>query len=146
MKALMLAVKSRLQTDSTLNYVRDCDIWITEDESLLPAAIKFPAIAIKDGPIKNEQKLCKNYVQDAAIKIIVYQQLLKTEEAITGTHGILDMASDVITSLIDNTLSISGIQNIFPIAESESGLFGDEEEMIQRKTITIIYRRHRTWS
>jgi hypothetical protein len=145
MKELVLAVKSRLQTDSNLSYVRDTDIWITEDESILPVHTKFPAIAIKDGAVRNEQMLTGNYLQHAQVRITVYQQVLKSEESIVGTHGVLDMAADVITSLIDNSLSLTGIQNVFPVAEDASQLFGDEEEMIQRKTIIMDYKRHKTW-
>ncbi len=146
MKTLLLAIKARLQSDSTLGYIRDTDIFITENESLIPDCIKFPAIGIKDGSERNTQKLTKNYIQDQQVKIIVYQQVLKSGESITGTHGVLDMASDVITSLIDNKLSISGIQNVFPTSSDPSELVGDEQEMIQRKTITFTYTRLRNWT
>ena len=104
MKALMTAIKSHLQDDSTLGYVRDTDIYITEDAALIPAATRFPAIAIKDGAIRNDQKLTKNYIQYAHIEITAYQRIVKPEESIMGTHGVLSMACDIITSLIDDRL------------------------------------------
>jgi len=52
----------------------------------------------------------------------------------------------VITSLIGNKLSESGAMNAFPVSEDASQFFGDEEELIQRKTITMQYEIHKTWS
>ncbi len=146
MKELMLAIKSHLRSDTNLSYVQDESIFITPDEDLIPESISLPAISLKDGQIKNDQKLCKNYIQYAQIKITVYQRILKQEESITGTHGVLDMASDVTTSLIDEKFSISGLQNVFPIGEGESQIMGRENEMMQMKTIVFQYTRHRTWT
>ncbi len=146
MEELMLAVKSYLRSDANLSYVQDESIFITPDEELIPESISLPAISLKDGQIKNDQKLCKNYIQYAQIKITVYQRILKQEESITGTHGVLDMASDVTTSLIDEKFSISGIQNVFPVGEGESQIMGRENEMMQMKTIVFQYTRHRTWA
>ncbi len=146
MKELMLAIKSHLRADVNLLYVQDESIFITPDEQLIPESVTLPAISLKDGSIKNNQKLCKNYIQDAIVKVTVYQRIFKQEESIVGTHGVLDMASDVITSLIDQKHSISGIQNVFPIGEGESQIMGRENEMMQMKTISLMYTRHRTWT
>ena len=146
MKELMLVIKSHLQDDITLSYIPDLSIFITPDEQLIPEQTSLPAISIKDGQIRNEQKLCKNYIQYAQIKVTVYQRILKQEESITGTHGVLDMAVDVTTSLIDEKFSISGLQNVFPIGEGESQIMGRENEMMQMKTIVFQYTRHRTWT
>ncbi len=146
MKTLLLAIKSHLQNDINLAYVPDLSIFITPDEMLIPEQTLLPAISIKDGQIKNEQKLCKNYIQYASVKVTVYQRILKQEESIVGTHGVLDMASDVITSLIDEKFSISGLQNVFPISEGESHIMGSENEMLQMKTVIFQYTRHKTWA
>jgi hypothetical protein len=145
MKELMLAIKSHLQGDSNLNYVQAMSIFITPDEGLIPNQVKLPAISIKDGSIKNEQKLCNNYLQSALVKVTVYQRILKPEESITGTHGVLEMATDVIASLIGKKLGLTGIQNVFPVGEGESQVMGRENEMIQMKVISFLYTRHRTW-
>ena len=145
MKELILAIKSHLRSDVNLSYVQDEAIFITPDEQLIPESVTLPAISLKDGSIKNEQKLCNNYLQYAQIKITVYQQILKQEDSITGTRGILDMAADVTTSLIDEKFSISGLMNVFPVGEGESQIMGRENEMMQMKTIVFEYRRHKTW-
>jgi hypothetical protein len=145
MKDLLLAIKSHLQGDSNLNYVQAMSIFITPDEGLIPNQVKLPAISIKDGPVKNEQEICNNYLQYATVKVTVYQRIFKPEEFIVGTHGVLEMAADVIASLIGNKLGLSGIENVFPIGEGESQVMGRENEMMQMKVISFLYTRHRVW-
>lgn len=145
MKSLLLAIKTQLQDDISLDYIPDLSIFITPDEALIPESVNFPAISIKDGLIRNEQKLCKNYIQYAQVRVTVYQRILKQEESIVGTHGVLEMAADVITSLIDKDLGLASIQNVFPIGEGESQIMGNENEMLQMKTVIIQYTRLRTW-
>ena len=145
MKELLKAIKTHLQADTDLSYVRDGDIYITSDENSIPAASMFPAIALKDGSVRNEQRLARNYLQDAEVRITVYQRIIKPEDSIIGTHGVLDMASDVIASLIDQKLNLPCIQNAFPITEDPSQTIKDKEEMIQKKTITFSYTRHKSW-
>ncbi|MEW6378070.1 MAG: hypothetical protein AB1611_00530 [bacterium] len=145
MKELLKAIKTHLQADDTLSYVRDGDISIISDENSIPAAGNFPAIVIKDGPIRNEQMLARNYLQHAEVRITVYQRILKPEESVMGTHGVLAVANDVVTSLIDQKLNLPGVQNVFPVSEDPSQLYGDKEEMIQKKTITFVFTRHRSW-
>ncbi len=146
MKTLMLAIKAHLQNDTTLAYIPDLSIFITPDEQLIPEQVSLPAISIKDGSIKNDQKVCSNYIQYAQVNITVYQRIFKSEDSIIGVHGVLEMAADVITSLIDEKFSISGLQNVFPISEGESQIMGRENEMMQMKTIVFQYTRHKTWT
>lgn len=141
MKELLAAIKSQLQTDSTLNYVRDSDIIVTEDEDILPEAIQFPAIALKDGHITNTASTNNRYNQKMQVRIIAYVSIKKPEESIMGDKGILNFMKDIVTSLIDNRLGISSIFWAFPVAEEESMMFGDESEMIQKKCVIFEYER-----
>jgi len=145
MKELLKAIKTHLQADANLSYVRDGDIFITSDENLIPAATMFPAIAVKDSSIRNEQRLARNYLQDAEVRITVYQRIINPEDSIMGARGVLSMASDVIASLIDQKLNLPGVQNVFPITEDPSQTIKDKEQMIQKKTITFSYTRHKSW-
>ncbi len=145
MKELLKAIKIRLQADTNLSYVRDSDIFITSDENLIPPATMFPAIAVKDGSIKNKQRLTRNYLQDAEVRITVYQRIFKPEDSIMGTHGVLSMAGDVTASLVDQKLNLAGVQNVFPIAEDPSQTIKDKEGMVQKKTLIFSYIRHRNW-
>ena len=145
MKALLNAIKSQLQTD--LTYIRNSDIYVTEDERLIPEAVKFPAVAIKDGTV--EYKVLgrdEDQESDLLVKIIPYVRLLKPEAAImgdtaTGKKGVLDIIADCITSLKFNKLSGS-VNRAVPVAESESELLADEETAIQMKSLTMLYERY----
>ena len=143
MKELLTAIKTQLQTD--LTYVRDKDIFVTEDENLIPDAVKFPAVGIKDGPVERRELAGSMMEYVMGVKVIVYVQLTKPEAAVmgdtaTGKKGVLDMEGDVHASLDENLLSITGMQSATAAPLSpESELFGDEEEVIQRKVITYQY-------
>jgi len=145
MKELLKAIKTHLQADANLSYVRDGDIFITSDENLIPAATMFPAIAVKDSSIRNEQRLARNYLQDAEVRITVYQRIINPEDSIMGARGVLTMASDVIASLVDQKLNLPDVQNAFPITEDPSQTIKDKEQMIQKKTVTFSYARHKKW-
>ena len=143
MKELLTAIKSQLQAD--LGYVRAPDVFITEDENLIPAAIKFPAVGIKDGPVQRIEMIGGMIEYLMTVKIVALVQLTKPEAAIMGdsvTHkkGILDMEKDIHESLDENLLSITGMTSAVAAAnQAESEVFGDEVEVIQRKIITYEY-------
>ena len=143
MKELLTAIKSQLQAD--LGYVRAPDVFITEDENLIPAAIKFPAVGIKDGPAQRIEMIGGMMEYLMTVKIVALVQLTKPEAAIMGdsvTHkkGILDMEKDIHESLDENLLSITGMTSAVAAAnQAESEVFGDEVEVIQRKIIGYEY-------
>ena len=141
----MTAIKSQLQTD--LTYVRDKDVFITEDENLIPSAVKFPAVGIKDGPVVRTEEIGGMMEYALTVKIIAYVQLSKPEAAIMGDasaskEGILDMEADIHESLDENLLSITGMQSATALAnQPESELFGDETEVVVRKVISYQYEK-----
>ena len=153
MKDLLLAIKARLQGDTTLGYVRDHDIYITEDEMLIPATVRFPAIAIKDGDSLYQWETNRGYIRNDHVRITAYQSILKPEITIIGSAnftGLLDIIADIFTSLTNYReliLTANGgpaFDSVFPINEEASIMYGDEKEMIQRKTITFGYKRQKT--
>jgi len=144
MKALLTAIKTQLKTD--LTYVRDSDIYVTEDERMIPEAVKFPAVGIKDGAISYKQATKSQEDQELQVKIITYQELRKPEASIMGDtatskKGVLDIIDGVITALKNNLLS-GIVDSAFPIAESESELLADEETAIVMKSVTMQYFRY----
>jgi len=149
MKSLLTAIKSQLYAD--LTYVRSSDIYVTEDERLIPEAVKFPAVALKDGAIDySVDTQGANEAGELAVKIVAYVQLQKPEAAImgdtaTGKKGVLDIIADVKDSLRDNTLS-GQADEVWLISETESELLANEETAIQMKTLTVRYVRHGTYS
>lgn len=149
MKTLLIAIRDYLRADTTLSYVQDRSIFITPDEYWLPDSITFPAISIKDGSAFNDQRLCKNYLQDSMVIVNLYQQAINDpEQLVIGSNSVLDMAGTVKTSLIDRKFSISGLQNAFISEEGASENFQDKtgSKYIQKKAIIIKYSWHKTWT
>lgn len=144
MKALLTAIKAQIQT--SLSTVRDSDVFITENEHLVPSSARFPAIAIKDGVVGYSEATQSQDTQELTVKLIAYVQLQKPEASIMGDtstskKGVLDIIADIITTLKHNTLS-GQADSAFPIAETESELLADEETAIQMKTVTMSYMRY----
>jgi len=144
MKALIAAIKPELQAD--LTYVRDADIFITEDERLIPSQVKFPAVGIKDGPVRYTRATKSQEDQELRVKIIAYQELYKSEASIMGDtstskKGVLDICADVIASLKNNLFS-GEVHSAFPIAETESELLMDEQRAVVMKSVTMQYFRY----
>jgi len=144
-KELLTAIKTQLQTD--LTYVRAADVFITEDENLIPDAVKFPAVGIKDGPVVRTEEAGGMMEYALTVKIIPYVQLSKPEAAImgdtsTGKEGILDIEADIHESLDENLLSITGMISAVALPnQPESELFGDETEVVVRKVISYQYEK-----
>jgi len=148
MKDLLTVIKSQLQED--LTYIRNSDIYVTEDERLIPEAVKFPAVGLKDGTIDYSiETQGANEAGDLAVKIIAYVQLQKPEAAImgdtaTGKKGVLDIIADVKASLRDNKLS-GQANEVWLVSETESELLADEETAIQMKSLIMRYVRYGTY-
>ena len=148
MKDLLNAIKSALQAD--LTYVRDSDVYVTEDENLIPEGVKFPAVGLKDGTV--------GYVYeyqgagpsaDFVVTVIAYVELAKKEASImgdtaTGKKGVLDVIADVATSLGSKLLSGQANEARL-VAESASELVTDEELAVQKKSVTVRYARYGTY-
>ena len=100
MKALLTAIKLQLQTD--LTYVRDKDIFVTEDDNLIPSAIKFPAVGIKDGPVVRTEEIGGMMEYALTVKIIAYVQLLKPEAAIMGVEVVLSNWAAITPYVLDD--------------------------------------------
>ena len=114
MKALLTAIKTALQTD--IAYVRDRDVFVTEDEMILPAAVKFPAIGLKDGSVARKLADKSEVDEDMQVRISSYSQVFKPEESVMGTKGVLQMAADIISSLDENNLSQTGMYHAFAVS------------------------------
>ena len=148
MKELLTAIQTQLQTD--LTYIRDSDIYIAPHENYIPSQVRFPAVGIKDGPVIREE-LSRGVILEIerTVTLVVYVKLAKPEAAVmgdaaAGKKGVLDIVSDIHSSLHDNNLSLSGTSLAFSPSEDQSELFGDEQEYIQMKIITYKYTREET--
>jgi len=142
MKELLTAIKTQLRQD--LSYVRASDVFITEDENLIPEAVKFPAIGIKDGAIVRRDLAGGMWEITLNVNVVIWVKLLKDEATImgddaTGKKGVLEIEDDIHESLDENLLDITGMQEAFSPESSASELFGDETEAVQRKVIGYRY-------
>jgi len=144
MKPLLTAIKSALQT--AISYMRDSDIYITDDLYRIPSGVKFPACAIKDGPVKPEDRAGGEWVLAMNVSIAVFVQNYKATEAImgnadTGANGVLDCEADVIGALLEKTLGLEGVVLASWTSGEESEKFEDETEAIQMKIIKFQYEK-----
>lgn len=144
MKSLLSAVKTDLQTD--LTYVRNSDVFISEDLRLVPDSVHFPAVAIKDGSISYAIETQEQETDTLDVTIAAYVELRKPEAAIMGDEstskkGVLDIIADIVTSLSGNKLSGQADVAV-PISETGSELLADEDTAVQMKTVTMRYSRY----
>lgn len=144
MKGLLAAIQSQLQRDDDLSMVRDSDIYVTPDEHFVPYSARFPAIAIKDGGIVNKYSTNLKYYQTIKVRISAFVQIMKPEDSIMASTGVLELEEKIIASLVNNDLSLSGIDYAFVIRQEASEMFGDEKEMIQKKTAVYEYGREQS--
>ncbi len=142
MKDLLTAIQTELQ--GALSYVRDADIYITEDEDLIPQAVKFPAVALKDGDVEWEVDASGPTKKQALyVNVIVYVQIVRPEGSVMGdgSHkGVLEIHADIKAELDENTLD-SEVSDAEIVSEKASETIGDEKEMIQKKAATYKYER-----
>jgi hypothetical protein len=144
MKTLISAIKAQLQTD--LTYVRDSDIYVTEDLLLIPDTVRCPAVAIKDGDIDYTIETQVQETDTLEVTLAAYVELRKPEatimgDAATGQKGVLDIIADIVAALKNNTLSGQAAVAV-PVAETASELLADEKTAIQTKTVTMRYSRY----
>lgn len=143
MKDLLNSIKTQLQTD--LTYVRDSDIYVTEDERLIPEAVKFPAVGLKDGEVLYAIETGDQETDELYVKAIAYVQLQKPGAAImgdtaTGKKGVLEIIADIKASLNDEKFS-GTYESAIPVSEPESEFLADEETAIQMKSIIMRYTK-----
>ena len=131
----------QLQEDAALSGVRDSDIYVTPDEQFIPSGVKFPCIAIKDGAIENAWSTNLKYYQRLQVRVASFVQIMKPEDSIMSDQGILELEELVVESLVNNELGLSGIDYAFVIRQEASEMFGDETQMIQKKTAVFEYGR-----
>lgn len=143
MKDLLSAIKTALRAATT--YVRDRDIYITEDVRLIRSAGGYPAIGIKDNGSTYTVETSDQEKETMGVVIACYTQLDKPEAAImgdpaTGAKGLLDLAADILLAL-DTTFSGQVDMSDTSGGASPSELIIDERHAIQMLTLNIEYIR-----
>ena len=144
MKPLLAAIESALQ--GGISYMRDSDIYVTDDLYRLPGGVKFPAAAVKDGIVAVEERAGGMWVLTMNVSVAVFVRSHKEAEAVmgnadTGAKGILDCEADVIGTLSENLLDLEGVVLARWAGSEESEKFEDEQEAIQMKVIKFTYEK-----
>ena len=147
MKALLTAIQTQLQTD--LTYIRDSDIYVTPHINFIPPGVSLPCVGIKDGSVVRSELSGGMWEAKLKVRLVVYVQLAKPEATIIGDtatskKGVLEIVDDIHASLDENLLGITGIIAAFSPSESESEMFGDENENLQRKITDYEYEKEET--
>ena len=144
MKTLLLAIKAELQSKVTA--VLDRDVYITEDLHLIPKAGGYPALGIKDGGTDFALESSINETDTLTVTIAVYVRLIKDEAGIIGDSatnqpGVLDLASEVIAALKDNTLG--GVVDLaLPVSVGESVTLATDNLQVQMAPVTMRFERY----
>lgn len=140
MKTIITNARTRLR--SRISYVKDANVFVSENEIMLPDSVTFPAIGIKDGGVKHVTDYQDGEKIEMRLNVTAYVQNHKSEENIMAAHGVLSVVDDIITALNNNTLDISGVYLAVVESETESKtLFNDRAEMVQMKTVTFRYEK-----
>jgi hypothetical protein len=142
MKELLEKIQGQMRSD--LSYIRPKNIYITPHVNFIPANVRPPCIGIKDGAITRTELPGEMWEVTMHVTLAVYVQLRKDEASIMGDQatankGVLEIAEDIHESLDENLVGISGMQSAFSPSETESEMFGDETDALQRKLITYEY-------
>ncbi|MHB1350114.1 MAG: hypothetical protein ACYCYR_09600 [Desulfobulbaceae bacterium] len=134
MLATIQAIKAALQASATLAYVKDKDVYITEDIRMIRASGEYPAFGIKDGGTVYDFQSGDQEEDSLELTIACYVQLLRPEQAIIGTPdgkpGVLKMAEDLVALLKDNTLG-GTVTQLLPLRAGASEILPEQNRAIQ---------------
>ena len=143
MKSEILASKTALQETPDLSYIKDRDIYVTEDLRLIRNSGGYPAIGIKDGGISFPTAAGSQDDENFSITFAVYVQLFKQEAGVMGdTHnkGVLEVAEDLIATLKDNDLG-ELVDTALPSSQGGSEILSDGHLAILMVPVTMQYSR-----
>ena len=146
MRELILAIQAALRNAVRLVYIADMDIFVTPDDNLLPIAIGFPAVGLKDGVIDFVFEDGRNQEINYNVDIIIYQLLQPGEISMVGqvtpkVHGVLEIANDIHHVLRDNKLSIAGMEVALPASEGAVEWMEGTDVSVVKKRITYQYKK-----
>lgn len=141
MLELLNAIITELQNSSTLNYISDNNIMITEIENYIPEIAKFPCITLKDNGSINDEQISKKYYQTLKVSITIFNRIHKLSDSILNpVNGILKIEEDVISTLKDNRLDICSLLGAFPITQEPTRNLKIEKDSISYKKIIMEYK------
>lgn len=144
MKALLTAAKTALQT--ALTYVRNGDVYVTEDLRMIRNYGGYPAVAIKDGGTVFVAESADQRGDTLTLQAAGYVKLHKPEASIMGDDsasekGLLDIANDIIAALDTSFTGLVDLAEVVDIGATEPVY--NEAQVLQMITVTMRYYRWR---
>lgn len=106
MKQLLTDSKAALQ--AALSYVRNSDVYVTEDIRLVRSSGSYPAVGLKDGGIVYGTEASDQGDDTYSLIVCAYVELTRQEAGIMGAagqKGVLDVAKDMVTTMKAAALS-----------------------------------------
>ena len=145
MKELLKAAKAKLQAD--ISYVKDRDVYVTENIRLVRASGDYPALGLKDGGTSFKVESGDQTGEILTVQFCCYVKLYKLESAIMGDDsanekGLLDMAKAVIVAMDSTFDGIVDLSEPVTISGSDT-LITERKKGLQYLTVTMRYTR---WS
>lgn len=135
MKNLILAIQTELQTKITA--VRDRDVFLSPDLSIVPESVKFPCIGIKDGKVSRKELMGEAVELTLPVEIAVYQSLIRDDEAVLNTLTVCDA---VHLALKENYLG-QYVKSVTRADESPIQVLYKKQALILRKILPFTYER-----
>jgi len=152
MDDLLSALKTAIAAASSLSYLRGTEI--LEDKTLPPEELGFPFVGLLDGGTAPRSMPGQKKVEELTVEVVPYQSILLDSpgaavvgsEAQLGTQGkgVIKIAKDLETLLVDNFLNQEKIHFAFLSRQDKSQALVNEEKglLIVMKPLTFTYRRY----
>lgn len=144
MKTLLPAIKTALQAHDIITV--DNDIYITPDTKWRPEGTGTPCIGIHDGGMVREE-LGGNYWEiTATVDIAAFAALTGNgADALCETEGIYSILDGATLILVDNLLSVAGVQAVQVGNDSPSSIYqGPDDTWLVTITRSYIYTIERS--
>jgi len=143
MKSLIIATRTSLRAG--IAYVKDRDVFVTEDLRLVRNMGTYPAIGIKDGGITFGAEAGTQDDESLQLSFSLQVKLEKQEAAIMGdtstsSVGVLDMAADLIALLRDKPPA--GFDLALPVSIGESEILDTDKLQIVMLPVTMKFERY----
>ena len=121
MKDLLPAIKTALHASLL---VADDDIYITPDVKWRPELTGVPCIGIHDSGLSRDELAGEVWEITATVDIAAFAALTADGySGLTGTAGVYAILDEVTDILVDNLLSVSGVQRVQVGNDSASSLY-----------------------
>ena len=145
MKTLIEQTLATLKADARLDYVKERDIYVTEDIRLIRNSGSYPAIGIKDGGISFQAMSGDQDDDILTLTIAAYVLLAKTGAGVMGdpstnSKGVLEVAADIIAVLKDNTLG-DLVETALPTSMGSSEILAADRRFVMMCPVTMKYER-----